>query len=157
MGISQAILWIGPLLLIVGVMLSVALILLRKHRHCPSCATQMQPLTPIDGLEHNLSYETLACGSCSNVATLVHGQNARFAYCTSCMNRTLRTPCHSSADGIVIVDELCELCGHSASRQFSHTPHCQPAIGTPRSNVIQFPAERAQHPSKVSKDDKLVR
>lgn len=95
------------------------------------------------------SYEVLVCEGCCNAATLVHGHQSRFAYCPACLNRALRTPCIRQPDGVVKVEERCDLCGFHAERLFDDgatEDEDTPAMG----QVIPFPTHRVRRePGKV--------
>lgn len=95
------------------------------------------------------SYEVLVCDTCDNAATLVHGHQSRFAYCPSCLNRAMRTPCMRQPDGSVRVEEHCDLCGFRAERVVTEVViEDEPA--PERGIVIPFPTHRTvREPPKV--------
>ena len=90
------------------------------------------------------SYEVLVCEQCSNAATLVHGHKSRFAYCPSCLNRSLRTPCMRLEDGSVKVAEACEICGYRSERVIGGE-QSPPPMG----KVIPFPVHRVRPPKRA--------
>ena len=146
--LMSAALWLLPAALVALAIVAGALLALRRQRNCPSCRTHMRTLAR-PGQDGGVpSYEVLVCDSCSNAATLVHGHQARFAYCPSCLNRALRTPNMRQADGSVKVEERCDLCGFDAERIFTEA---QPAPApTPMGQVIPFPSQRRRGaPGKV--------
>ena len=88
------------------------------------------------------SYEVLVCESCSNAATLVHGHQSRFAYCPSCLNRSMRAPCMRQSDGSVKIEENCELCGYRNVRIVGGEAPAPPE--KPMGVVIPFPMHRVR-------------
>jgi hypothetical protein len=146
--IMSATFWLVPAVLVGLAIAAGAMVALRRQRNCPSCRTDMRTLAR-PGQEGGMpSYEVLVCDSCTNVATLVHGHQARFAYCPSCLNRSLRTPCIRQPDSSVKVEERCELCGFGAERVFFQiVPDPEP---TPMGQVIPFPTRpRRRESGKV--------
>jgi hypothetical protein len=85
----------------------------------------------------------MVCDTCTNAATLVHGHASRFAYCPSCLNRALRTPCIRQADGSVKIEERCELCGFKAQRIATELRPETPAESE-MGQVIAFPTHRVR-------------
>jgi len=140
--------WLLPACLVGLAILGGALWTLRRQRNCPSCRTPMVPLAtpgtdaPEGGPGAVPSYEVLVCESCSNAATLVHGHQSRFAYCPSCLNRSLRAPCMRQDDGSVKIEEACELCGYRDTRVIGAPPIAgpEPVMG----QVIPFPMHRVR-------------
>lgn len=144
----NAALWLLPATLVGLAIAGGALLALRRQRSCPSCRTDMRTLAR-PGQDGGVpSYEVLVCDTCSNAATLVHGHQARFAYCPSCLNRSLRTPNIRMPDGSVKVEERCELCGFDAQRTFTEVVAAD--TPAPMGQVIPFPMQRGKdHPSKA--------
>lgn len=138
--------WLVPAMLFALILLTGALWSLRRQRRCPSCREPMQTLgqPPVEREGEHAAYEVLVCESCSNAATLVHGHQARFAYCPSCLNRSLRTPCMRRTDGTVHVAEHCEICGYNAERVVG-----EPSPVRPMGQVIPFPVGRARPPQRA--------
>jgi hypothetical protein len=143
--LGQLALWLTPTVVVVSLIVAGALWALRHQRNCPSCKTAMRTVA-FPGRDGGVpSYEVLVCETCTNAATLVHGHHARFAYCPSCLNRALRTPCMRQAGGSVRVHEHCELCGYDAEKEYgTAAPPAPPATG----RVIPFPAHRARPPRR---------
>jgi len=154
--IASALAWLAPALLVGFALLAAALWMLRRQRRCPSCGESMRALdlTPAqrqapkragvssEGRE-TPTYEVLVCAPCANVATLVHGQKSRFAYCPACTNRALRAPALLRPDGVVEIHEHCELCDYRLQRTL-------PAVAPrPAGKVIPFPTERARPPRRA--------
>lgn len=144
-------LWLLPACLVGLAILGGALWTLRRQRNCPSCRTPMRTLAgPGSDLPADRaipggvpSYEVLVCDGCTNAATLVHGHQSRFAYCPSCLNRSLRAPCMRQEDGSVKIEERCELCGYANSRVVGDVPpdtEPEAAMG----QVIPFPMHRVR-------------
>lgn len=139
---ANVVVWVLPACIVGLAIVAGALWTLRGQRGCPSCRTPMRAAQPdpttLDP-RRPPSYEVLVCDTCSNCATLVHGHQSRFAYCPSCLNRSLRTPSIRQTDGSVRVEEQCELCGFTAERQVQ--THAQPAAEEPvqLGVVIPFP------------------
>jgi len=151
--------WLLPACLVGLAILGGALWTLRRQRNCPSCRTPMTTLAgpgsevPADGAVPGgvPSYEVLVCEGCSNAATLVHGHQSRFAYCPSCLNRSLRAPCMRQEDGSVKIEEGCELCGYKNSRVIgAPAPEPDaPAMG----QVIPFPMHRVRSTDEEKVDN----
>ena len=135
---AHLLVWLAPTVVVVSLILAGAMWALRYQRNCPSCRTPMRSVA-FPGREGGVpSYEVLVCDSCTNAATLVHGHHARFAYCPSCLNRALRTPCIRQADGSVEVKENCEICGYQCARVYGTTAPTR----EPGGQVIPFPIDR---------------
>lgn len=119
-------------------------------RHCPSCGVPLARLTGPG--ERARSYEVLACTQCRNAVTAVHGAQSKMAYCPSCQQRALETPCQRMPDGPdgaprVRIHEHCHVCGHEATLSLpSGTvgPAAADDRGPPSGKVIPFPKGRAQ-------------
>lgn len=128
--------WLTAVLSAFGAGLTVWM-LMRRHSgtKCPTCQV---PYTVVhragDGLD--TSYDVLACPSCTNTITRVHGQRSPLAYCPACHQRAMtprleRTP----GDGLTVtVHEECVLCAHEAT----HVLH-PPKLAT----VLPFPGSRS--------------
>lgn len=118
---------------------------------CPTCRIPMSPVTsgPSTDPEHVRSYDVLACPSCTNAVTMVHGTRSQWAYCPECQQRTLETPCirlPSDATGAeqgarVEVREHCHLCSYDATHVVNGAPPTPPEA---RGQVIHFPRERTR-------------
>lgn len=92
---------------------------------CPTCEIPLVRLTQGPSTEPGdvRSYDVLACPTCTNTLTLVHGTRSRFAYCPACQQRTLETPCIRLAPepddplppGTLCIEvrERCHLCEHA--------------------------------------------
>lgn len=150
MSVASMALWLLPACLVGLAILGGALWTLRRQRNCPSCRT---PMVSIAGpgseipADPNLpggvpSYEVMVCETCSNAATLVHGHQSRFAYCPSCLNRSMRAPCMRQEDGSVKVEEKCELCGYADTRVVGAP--APPAPPAQLGQVIPFPLHRVR-------------
>ncbi len=141
-----SVLWLLPVVAIALVILGGALWALRRQRNCPSCRTPMRTVAR-PGEDGGIpSYEVLVCDGCANAATLVHGHQSRYAYCPSCLNRSLHTPCIRQPDSSVKVEERCDLCGFKAERVFAHGPVAAPDTPPPMGQVIPFPTHRIRRP-----------
>lgn len=114
----------------------------RQKRKCPSCHIPLVPVTTSADGGPPLTYEVLACPTCTNAITLVHGNRARYAWCPECRQRTLETPCIRLPDAggkpRVDVHEHCHLCGHAAIREVGE-PGDKPLR---RGIVLAFPGGR---------------
>lgn len=115
---------------------------------CPTCRIPMIPLTsgPSTDPEHVRSYDVLACPSCTNAVTMVHGTRSQCAYCPACHQRTLETPCirrssPASDAPEVEVREHCHICGYEAIVVIRGEAPPEP---TARGQVIRFPPERTR-------------
>lgn len=154
---TAAALWLLPACLVALVILAGAMWTLRRQRNCPSCRTPMRTIggagahdSP-DATGVVPTYEVLVCDGCSNAATMVHGHQSRFAYCPSCLNRSMRAPCMRLDDGSVQIEEKCELCGYADSRIVTEA---KPEIIAEQrlGQVIPFPMHRVR-PSETHKAD----
>lgn len=141
---AHLLVWLLPAILLGLVLMAGSLMSLRRQRNCPGCAEPMTSLTrDLPGSERP-SYEVLVCEGCSNAATLVHGHKSRFAYCPSCLNRSLRTPCMRLDDGSVKVAETCEICGFKAEHVVGGARPSRPM-----GQVIPFPVHRVRPPERA--------
>jgi hypothetical protein len=87
---------------------------------CPACSDPLVQLTDGPSTVPPRSYDVLACRSCGQGVTMVHGTRSLFAYCPACQQLSMRTdphPAGRSGDGPrIVIEEECHLCGHEASR-----------------------------------------
>ncbi len=133
-------------------------IVMRRQRRCPSCGVNLvtvaQPgSTAADGAQ--VTYEVLACPSCTNALTLIAGSRQRYAWCPECRQRTLETPCirlPDTAEGRrrVEVHEHCHLCGHLAVRELGDAGEAAPSK---RGQILHFPGPRKRK-TKSGTDDR---
>lgn len=138
------VLWIVLAAAIGFVVAVVGMLVLRRHRRCPSCDVPMEPLEADPDEQPRATYEILTCPRCTNASTLVHGARARFAYCPQCRQRALDAPCIRLDDEEegrrrVEVHEHCNLCGY----RFVRVVEDPPGPGRHRGRVIPFPADRS--------------
>ncbi|MFK7930957.1 MAG: hypothetical protein AB8H79_22420 [Myxococcota bacterium] len=152
-GWASVAVWVAPACIIGLAIVAGALWTLRNQRNCPSCKTPMTVLGAPAPIEESRppSYEVLVCPTCTNAATLVHGHKSRFAYCPSCLNRALGTPCIRQADGSVRVEEHCHVCGFRAERVVESAAEVDepaPRLGV----VIPFP----QRPPHATPDEETA-
>lgn len=99
---------------------------------CPTCMTEW--LTLEDGGEIERTYDVLACQTCSNTLSCVHGGTSAAAYCPSCRHRSLRLMLQRQPGRLVhvVAEETCALCG------YQHTRHLFDQAPTLPTNVLQF-------------------
>lgn len=143
-----------PVLLLTIAIVAAALLALRgrgPHKRCPACDVAYIQVPSLDG-EHR-PYDVLICPVCTNTVTRVHGARSNMAYCPTCSNRSLETPCARSAHGAdaptrVAVHEYCHICGHEDEVVFG-----PPEETRPLGRVIPFPRPPpVQEPRRTKPD-----
>ncbi|MEQ1503313.1 MAG: hypothetical protein ABMB14_13835 [Myxococcota bacterium] len=156
----------GPLIGVVVVALAalVALAVWRGRQvsvalagaECPDCRVPLVPLRTegagpvLAGADTDpvTTWAVLACPRCERVVTTVGGLPSPIADCPSCRQRSLVVYAER-ADGAVVVDEWCDLCGrrHRATvstrlAPASIRPRTEPTTATPESKGRVLPFRR---------------
>ena len=108
-------------------------------KSCPTCHVDYVLLSSADEDAH-AAYDVLACPTCSNTVTRVHGTASRHGYCTACRNRAMEVTCDRLPGPSLQVEvhESCGLCGHT------HTFELGVPAEVRMAEVIPFPTERAR-------------